>query len=252
MTPLAHIYHEVAVLRASHCLALALTIACCAALVPGSVRADGKVSVYLSRMEPTGEDARRFSRASWGGGVDVVLPWYAAYNLVALTSGLELSNMLSQSTDVYDPILRETLVQRTHQSYGRFFMGGRVGPHGAGFVRPHAGANLALVWYGISTDIDIPNPNDPATPITKPIESNTKVAFGYDVNAGVDLNIANSFPVEVGMRFVKSFNVPQTLGEGAVSVSPSYFQTYVAIGMGFDFFSRQSSKSREPKVSPEN
>jgi len=238
--------------RASHCLTSALMIVFCAALVPASALADGKLSLYLSRMEPTGVDAQRFSRASWGGGIEAVLPWYAAYNLVALTSGLELSNMLSQSTNVYDPILRETLEQRTNQSYGRFFVGGRVGPHGPGFVRPHAGANLAFVWYGISTDIDIPNPADPNQPITKNLDSNFDAAFGYDVNAGVDLNIANAFPVEVGMRFVKSFNVPQPLGQGAVSVSPSYLQTYLAIGVGFDFLHRQSNKGAQPRVSPED
>ncbi len=229
---------------ASHRLVAALAIACSVALVPGPAHAAGKVSLYLSRMEPTDVDARRFSRTSWGGGIDAVLPWYAAYNLVALTSGLEISNMMSQSTHVYDPFLRETLEQRTNQSYGRFFVGGRAGPHGPGFIRPHAGANIAVVWYGISTDIEIPNPADPENPNSKTLESHYKAAFGYDVNAGVDLNLANAFPIEVGVRYVQSFNVPQQLGEGAVSVSPRYLQTYLAIGIGFDFIARTSARSR--------
>ena len=232
-------------IRASHCLAAGITLACFAALVPRPALADGKVSIYVSRMEPTDVDARRYSRASWGGGIDAVLPWYAADNLVALTGGLEISNMLSQSTNVYDPIIRETLKQTTSQSYGRFFVGGRIGPHGPGFVRPHVGANVALVWYGISTDIDIPDPNDVDHTITKTLDSNYKAAFGYDANAGIDLNFANKVPVEVGVRYVKSFNVPQPLGQGAVSVSPSYLQTYLAVGMGFDFRAPRHGPTRK-------
>jgi opacity protein-like surface antigen len=239
---------EVTMKRAFPRLAAALTVLCGAAFAPCFAHADGKVSVYLSRMEPNDVDARRFSRTSWGIGIDAVLPWYAAANLVALTSGLEITNMLSHSTKVYDPILRETLKQRTNQSYGRFFVGGRAGPHGAGFVRPHIGANVAVVWYGISTDIDIPDPSDPNKTITKNLESNSKAAFGYDVNAGMDLNVANSFPVEIGVRYLKSYNVPQPLGQGAVSVSPAYLQTYVSIGVGFDFMRRSSEKPDRPEV----
>jgi hypothetical protein len=241
---------EVAMVRTFRILAAALVIACLALPVPRLASADGKISLYVSHMVPADVDARRFSRASWGGGIDAVLPWYAAHDLLALTGGLEISNMLSQSTDVWDPVLREVLEQTTSQSYGRFFVGGRVGPHGPGFLRPHVGANLAIVWYGISTDIKFPNPDDPDNPHSKTLESEYQAAFGYDLNAGVDLNVANTVPVEVGTRYVRTFNVPQQLGQGAVSVSPSYIQIYVAVGLGFDFLNRGSRRGGEPGASP--
>jgi opacity protein-like surface antigen len=215
-------------------LAVALALAACATLVPSPSRADGKVSIYLSRMVPADLDARRFSRTSWGGGLDAVLPWYAARNLVAATAGIELSNMLSKTLEIYDPYLRETLDQNTNQSYGRFFVGGRLGPHGPAFLRPHVGTNVAIVWYGISTTIDYTDPYDSSKTISKTLDSNFKAAFGYDVNAGLDLNIANTVPVELGARYVKTFNVPQSLGVGSVSVSPSYIQTYLAVGVGMN------------------
>lgn len=220
----------------------------CSAIVPSSALAAGKLSLYVSRMDPSDVDARRFSRTSWGGGIDAVVPLPMVHNLVALTTGVEVSNMLSHSTTVYDPIIVEDVKQSTNQSYGRFFIGGRLGPHGPGFLRPHVGANVAVVWYGISTDIEIPNANDPENPITKNIDSNYKAAFGYDVNAGLDLNFANRIPVEAGIRHVQSFNVPQTLGEGSVSVSPSYFQIYLGVGVSLEVFTRSR---KEPKTSPE-
>ncbi len=153
--------------HAARFLVVALAIAGCPGYAGSPAFADGKVSLYVTRMEPADVDAKRFSRTSWGGGIDAVMPWHAAYDLVALTGGIEVSNMLSHATQIYDPVIRETLEQRTNQSYGRFFLGGRVGPHGPG--------------------------------------------------------------------------VPQQLGEGTVSISPSYLQAYLAIGVGFDFIGRKNA-----------
>lgn len=211
-----------------------LVIACGATGAPRVASAEGKVSIYLSRIHPADRDAERFSRTSWGGGIEAVQPLRATENLVALTAGVEISNMLSHRSEVYDPVLRENLEQSTSQSYGRFFVGGRLGPHGNGFLRPHLGANLAVVWYGISTQVTIPDPADETNSITRTLDSNYKAAFGYDTNAGIDLNIANQIPVEVGMRFLKTFNLPQPLGEGSVGVSPAYIQGYLAVGWGID------------------
>lgn len=227
--------------RARIALAAVLSFACCAS-VPLPASADGKVSIYLSRMEPADVDASRFTTASWGGGIDAVWPWSGAHNLIALDGGLEITNMLSESTEVYDPVIRAVLLQSTNQSYGRLFLGGRLGPHGPGFIRPHVGANLAVVWYDISTNIEIPNPSDPNNPVNKTLDSRTNGTFGYDLNVGVDLNLGNKVPVELGARYLQSFEVPQQLGEGAVSVSPSYYQIYFSVGMGFDFIGRTGKK----------
>ena len=228
--------------RAHRALAAALSLACCFAFVPRPAAADGKVSLYLSRMEPADVDASRFSTASWGGGIDAVVPLNAVHKLIALTGGLEVTNMLSESTDVYDPIIQEVIVQSTQQSYCRLFLGGRLGPHGDGFLRPHVGANVAVVWYRKSTDIEIPNEADPDNPVNKTLDSHTKGVFGYDFNAGVDLNMGNFLPIEFGLRYLQSLEVPQQLGQGAVSISPSYYQAYLAVGVGFDFIGRHGQE----------
>lgn len=233
--------------RPSRAFAAVFLFACGLASVPLPAAADGKVSLYLSRMEPADVDASRFSRESWGGGIDAVLPWPGAHNLIALAGGLEITNMMSESTDIYDPIIRAVLLQETNQSYSRFFLGARLGPHGPGFLRPHVGANVAVVWYDIGTTIEIPNPADPSNPVVRTLDSQTKGTFGYDLNVGLDLNLANSFPVEFGVRYLQGFEVPQQLGEGAVSISPSYYQVYFGVGMGFDLIGRMGKKSNPPR-----
>ena len=232
--------------RPSISLAAVLLFVCGLASVPLPAAADGKVSLYLSRMEPANVDASRFTTSSWGGGIAGVLPWPGAHNLIALAGGLEITNMLSESTDIYDPIIRAVLLQETNQSYSRFFLGGRLGPHGPGFLRPHVGANVAVVWYDIATTIEIPNPADPNTPVVRTLDSQTKGTFGYDLNAGIDLNLANKFPVEFGIRWLQGFEVPQQLGEGSVSISPSYYQVYFGVGVGFDFIGRAGNKPSTP------
>ena len=49
----------------------------CAILIarfPLTANAGGKIQIYGLRMTPTGQDASRFSRASWGGGLSVIAP----------------------------------------------------------------------------------------------------------------------------------------------------------------------------------
>ena len=41
--------------------------------------------------------------------------------------------------------------------------------------------------------------------------------------------------VEGGTRFAKSFNVPQQLGGGAVTIHPGYVQIYVGLGANFHY-----------------
>ena len=225
----------------SHCRLLrrmALALACAAALMPLPALAGGKLSLYATRIEPNGADAKKFSSPSWGGGLAAVVPLSGTQNLLAFTGGLEGIHMLGQTTEFIDDLTGLRVEQQTSQDYGRLFLGGRFGAHGAGFIRPHIGANLALVIYGIGTDVVIPDDSDRENEIRQNLKSETRTVFGYDFNAGVDFNIANAVPVEIGARYLKSFDVPQQLGAGSVKVSPEYFQIYFGVGLGFDFMRR--------------
>lgn len=195
--------------------------------------AAGKVQIYALRMSPSGQDASRFSRLSWGGGVSAVVPLRGVHNLLAGAAGLELSNMLSEKTQFQDNLTGLIVEQQTSQDYFRAYLGGRVGAHGRGLLRPHVGSNIALIVYDITTDIVVPNDANRENEIRQNLRSRTESALGWDITLGTDFNFGNKVPVEVGVRFLKTFRVPQQLGAGSVTVAPAYFQAYLGVGIGF-------------------
>ncbi len=202
----------------------------------------GKIQIYLLRMDPTSRDAKEFTRASWGGGASVVAPVPQLGNLFAGVLGIDIANMLSEKTEFRDQLTGLRVEQQTNQSYMRFYLGGRVGPHGYGFVRPHVGSDIALVLYDITTDVVVPDDTDRQNEIRQNLRDETQAAFGWDVTAGVDFNFVNAIPVELGVRWLKSFNVPQQLGAGSVTVQPAYVQYYLAAGVSFGFMGRHGEK----------
>jgi hypothetical protein len=50
---------------------------------------------------------------------------------------------------------------------------------------------------------------------------------------GVDLNFWNKWNLEGGVRYLKSFSLPQLLGEGSEKIHPQYFQIYIGAGISF-------------------
>jgi len=199
---------------------------------PGVVGAQGNLSFYGIHMDPSGQDAQDFSRASYGAGLRASFPVPRLGNLVAGSAGIELVNMLSETHQFLDVETGLRVEQQTNQDYFRLYLGPEIGPHGDGFFRPHAGVHVALVTYGISTDIVVPDDVNRQNEIRQNLRSQNRAAFGYDLNTGADLNFGKWF-VESGARFAKSFNVPQQLGDGAVKIHPSYVQIYVGLGLNF-------------------
>jgi len=200
---------------------------------PLTARAAGKVQLYGFRMTPTGQDASRFSRYSWGGGVSVVAPLHRVHDLLAGVAGFEAANMLSQTTATQDRATGLRVEQQTSQDYYRFYLGGQVGPHGHGFIRPHIGSNIALIVYGITTDVVVPDDTDRENEIRQNLRSRTESGLGWDISLGSDFNILDKVAIEGGVRFLKSFGVPQQLGAGSMRVEPAYFQVYLGVGVGF-------------------
>ena len=90
--------------------------------------------------------------------------------------------------------------------------------------------HIAFVSHVISTDVVVPDDVNRENEIRQNLRSASQSAFGYDLDAGSDLNFGKWF-VEGGGRFAKSFNVPQQLGDGAVSIHPGYIQIYLGIGV---------------------
>jgi opacity protein-like surface antigen len=199
---------------------------------------DGKVALHVIRMTPSGQDADRYSRAGWGAGAQLTTALPGTAGILAGVVGLEFVNLLSETLTTYDYQTLLRIEQQTNQYFGRLYLGPEIGPHGNGTFRPHAGANIALVFYGISTDIVVPDDFDREREIRQSLRGEHKAAFGYDVTLGVDINPWNKLSFDVGARFVKSFNVPQQLGAGAETVHPGYLQGYFAVGFALPWIGR--------------
>lgn len=197
--------------------------------------AGGKAGIYLIRMVPYGADAENYSRAGWGGGVRAVLPVPEVFNLFAGTAGFEVVNLLS-GTETFRDQSGLLVNQETNQNYFRLYLGGQVGGHGNGFLRPHAGMNIAFVFYSISTDVVVRDSYDPSKEIRQNLWNDSHTVLGYDVTLGLDLNFSNKLALDGGVRYLKSFSVPQQLGEGSVKVYPQYFQIYFEVGFSFEYF----------------
>ena len=116
----------------------------------------------------------------------------------------------------------------------RLYIGAQVGGHGNGFLRPHAGMNLALIYYNISTDLVIPDDYGD-NEIRQNLDSEGHVVFGYDITLGLDLNFSNKFMIDGGVRYLKTFSVPQQLWqEDSEKIHPQYFQIYLGAGVGIN------------------
>ena len=227
----------------NHCSPRA--VACCAisvlalAFLPATAPAmEGKLGLHLIRMVPSGQDAERFSNPGWGVGVHLTAPMRGAAGMLAGVVGLEYVNLLSETTTIYEPVTLLRVEQQTHQYFGRLYMGPEIGPHGNGTFRPHAGANIALVFYGISTDVVVPSDSNRENEIRQSLRDENRAAFGYDITLGVDVNPWNKVSVDVGARFLKSFNVPQQLGAGSETIHPGYVQGYLAVAVSLGWLGR--------------
>jgi opacity protein-like surface antigen len=198
--------------------------------------AGGKLGLYGVRMVPYGDDAEDYSKTAWGGGFHVVVPAPQLANVLAGVAGFEYIDFLSSQIDFQDPVTTLRTEQVTSQDYMRFYLGPQIGGHGNGFLRPHAGINVAVVSYGIKTEVRIPDDYDPDREIRQDLRDERKTVFGYDFTLGLDLNFSNKVAVDGGVRYLKSFSVPQQLGEGSVKVHPQYFQIYLGVAVPFEQF----------------
>lgn len=200
--------------------------------------AGGKVGIYGIRMVPSGKDAGDYSRPGWGGGLHVIVPVPQLRNGLAGVAGIDIVNLLSETIEFRDTFTGLRVEQQTSQDYIRLFIGSQVGGHGNGFIRPHAGINLALVNYRISTDVVVPDDEDRENEIRQNLGEKSRWAFGYDITLGVDLNFSNKIALDGGVRYLRTFSLPQQLGENSVTIHPRYLQVYIGIGMSFRMISQ--------------
>jgi hypothetical protein len=182
-----------------------------------------RAGLYVSRMDPSDRAARDFARPGWGGGVDVSWPVDGTGGLLAVIGGLEFSSLLSTVTEFRDGLTGLRVEQHTDQYYGRFFVGGELGPHGRGLLEPYANLAVGLVVYGISTKVVVPDDFNRENSINQLLSDQHEAAFGWSAGTGLHLNLGR-WGVDGGVRFLKQYGVPQQLGDGAVTIEPAYIQ----------------------------
>jgi len=162
-------------------------------------------------MDPSGQDAKDFSRASFGGGLTARFPLPHLGNLIAGSAGIELISMLSETHEFRDAQTGLRVEQQTNQDYFRLYLGPEIGPRGT----DSSGRTLVSISHSsttaFSTDVVVPDDTTGENEIRQSLRSEHRPTVGYDLNTGADLNFGKWF-IEGGTRFSKSFNVPQQLG----------------------------------------
>jgi len=200
---------------------------------PAVARGEGtpaKFALYGLRITPSGTDAEQFSDDGWGVGINFYGSPDVLMHGLAFGAGCEFVNLMSQTTVLYDPDTLLRTEQETSQDFFRIYLGPEIGPHGHGFFRPFAGANIAVHFYRIGTQLIIPDDVDPSQSIVQDLGNETNTSFGYDFTVGADLQVKRYF-IESGVRFIKSFNLPQQFGNAAaVTIHPGYFQIFIGLG----------------------
>ncbi|HSG28885.1 MAG TPA: hypothetical protein VLA34_10425 [Candidatus Krumholzibacterium sp.] len=183
------------------------------------------------RMDPEGDDAEDYSRPGWGGGLYALVVPENPLSLFAGIIGFDFVNLLDQTTEYIDQTTMLRIEQQTSQNYIRLYIGGRLGHQGNGFFRPYAEANIAMINYGIKTDVVIPDDVNPDNEIRQHLDDENRTVFGYDVTLGLELKASRLFFVDIGAKYLKSFGVVQQLSGDAVEVHPQYIMYF--IGMNF-------------------
>lgn len=74
------------------------------------------------RMVPSGADAENFSKPGFGLGINIVAPFPQLYNFFAITTGLEVINLLNKTKSFRDRLTGLRVEQETSQNYFRLYL----------------------------------------------------------------------------------------------------------------------------------
>lgn len=201
----------------------------------GDIMAQGKYSLHVARLLPHKNATVRSEKPNWGAGLEVVLPLTRTSIFPAANFGLEYFNCYSRNESVSDPYYGGADIP-TSQGVYRIYSGGRIGVNGNGILRLFIGGNFALAVSRIHTAyvIYLIYGEGIRVPERENLYSQTKTSFGYDLNAGCELLLADTFIFESGMRYIRLFDAPIQLDDvRAIPIASDYFQIYLSVGAFF-------------------
>jgi len=200
-----------------------------AAVVPG------RVGLHALRLMPRG-DSDDYSDASWGGGLEVIVPLSATGNLVAVDFVGAIVNFESETIIRVDPSSLLRTEQSNSQNLARFGTGLRLGPHGHGLFQPFVGVHGYLVAHAIRSTLLIPDDFDETHSVQQDLGSESDWGVGWDATAGLHLNFGNRFGAYGGVSYFRSAGLDRPLGEDEVTVDPEYTDVYAGLSVSFGSF----------------
>jgi len=199
-------------------------------LISNSVAtAGGRIGAYFIYMSPYGSSATDYSNPGLGVGIRAVVPIAPIDPICAFVIGGEVVDLASKTIDIHQN--GDTYQQTTTQSYSRFLIGVQIGGYDDNLLRPYAGLHLAVIHYRVDDELIYPDDT------RDHLGGSGKTIFGCDMTFGLNVNFHNLWDIDVGVRYLKSFSLPQQFGTSLTTVHPEYFQFYLGAGISLDLLS---------------
>ncbi len=197
--------------------------------------ADITDKITLDYMEPGNSDARDFSKGNFGLSGEIEFHFVGIPNWVSWAAGLDYIDMLNDRT-TYKNAVGMRVVQETNQDYIRLWFGPRLRSHANVFFRPYVGIHGALIYSTIETDLIVPDDFDSDNETRQRLSADSDLLFGYGATAGVEMRFSRERSLDLGVKRLETFGVPQQLSYGAVTIHPSYNLYYIGVRFTEDTF----------------
>jgi len=209
---------------------LCLALLALPAAAAGRFEQDGipRVAVYAMRIDPGAPLQQGAWNSGYGGGADVSWPIASTQGLLAVFGGAEVSSLHSGVRSVVDTTSGDHAEHHMDQLYGRFFLGGELGPHKDGTLEPYANLALSMIAYGYYDDVHVTSGGD----FSELLVSQHEVGVGWSAGAGVNLNFTR-FGFTGGVQYLRQFGTPRQLGNNSVVIQPAYMQYRIGLTVPF-------------------
>ncbi len=193
----------------------------------------GRVGIHGIYLKPDGDDTETLGDENWGGDIAAVFVPPGLYKNFALSIGLEVVHFGSETIVFREKTTGLRIEQQSSQTMFRIPIGARIGHQGHGSLRPYAGVNFSLNFFNVDTDVVVPDDSDFENEIRQNLSSDTETAAGFDLVLGTELNFSNRWYIDLGVKFIRTFNAPQQLADNLEEINPNYFQVFLGAGVTF-------------------
>ena len=189
-----------------------------------------KAEIYVLGRFPSGPEAKDHSGEGAGLGGCIVFPSHRVAKLFAAVGGVDWVELESKTRGLDWTDYNAETRQITTQHYARIYVGGEIGGHGHGFLRPHAGVNFAVIGYWIYTRVQEWDYQTADWETFRPKRLRFRPSLGYDLSCGMEFNFRDKWMIDLGLRTLRSLFVPLQLGDDAVTIYPQYGEIYLGVG----------------------